>query len=119
MRQFKKILKFWRLIDSEGLLSLTNLAVLVVMIKIILVPATSIADLGVLLVSLLNYAHKRYTTTSTKISLLEGRFDEYEEKTRHFRKQMEINNIEILDRISKLGLSVGRGMDDDRTNPKF
>lgn len=41
-------------------LSLTNLAVMVCIVKIAIAPSISIVDMGALLLSLLNYGHKRY-----------------------------------------------------------
>lgn len=54
----RKIAEFLRLVDADGV-SITNLACYVAVGKIATTPALSMADIGVLLVALLNYAHRR------------------------------------------------------------
>ncbi len=46
--------------ERNGNLSLTNLAVAVCIVKIAIAPVISIPEIGALLLSLLNYGHKRY-----------------------------------------------------------
>jgi len=48
------------LLERSGKLSLTNLAVMVCVVKIAVAPVISIPEIGALLLSLLNYGHKRY-----------------------------------------------------------
>lgn len=55
----KQILKFLNLLDHEGGLSITNLAVIVVLIKLAVAPAATLTEAGALLISLGNYMHKR------------------------------------------------------------
>ncbi len=51
------------LVESRGgNLSLTNLAVMVCIVKIAIAPQISIPEIGALLLSLLNYGHKRFET---------------------------------------------------------
>ena len=63
--------KFMRVISPQGDgISITNIGCYIAMIKIALVPQASVADLGVLLISLLNYCHKRHVGgTSVESSL--------------------------------------------------
>lgn len=61
----KKIAEFLNLLDSQGRLSITNLAVLITLIKLAISPSASITEAGALLVALGNYAHKRFTVNNT------------------------------------------------------
>lgn len=56
---FKKVLKFLSLLDRGGNLSITNIAVIVCITKIAISPTFTITEVGALMLSLLNYAHKR------------------------------------------------------------
>jgi hypothetical protein len=47
------------LLDREGNLSLTSIAVLVVLVKLVLTPSVSLPETGALLLVLANYAHRR------------------------------------------------------------
>lgn len=61
LNQMKQILSFFNLLDTEGKLSISNVAVVVVLVKLAIAPAASLTEAGSLLVVLANYAHKRYT----------------------------------------------------------
>lgn len=61
----KKALDFVNLLDSEQRLSITSLAMYVVLVKVAISPAPSLADLGSLLLVLLNYAHKRVVISNS------------------------------------------------------
>lgn len=54
-----KLLKFLNLLDAAGNLSITNIAVIIVLAKLIMTPAVSITEVGMLLITLSNYAMKR------------------------------------------------------------
>lgn len=56
-----RVLKFLSLLDNEGNLSISNIAVIVCVTKLAIAPHFSVTEVGALMVSLLNYAHKRYT----------------------------------------------------------
>lgn len=60
-----KILSFLSLLDSEGRLSITNLAMYVCLAKLAIAPSASVVDLGALLLSFANYLHKRQTVANT------------------------------------------------------
>lgn len=55
----KQIADFLNLLDAQGKLSITNVAVIVCLLKLAFAPAASITEAGTLLVALANYAHKR------------------------------------------------------------
>lgn len=64
--RFEKIthyLNFLSLIDKEGKLSISNLAVLVVLAKLIFSPSESITEAGTLFTVIGNYAYKRYVNS--------------------------------------------------------
>ena len=57
---FIKLGRFIRVIDERSLcLSLTNIAVIIMLFKLVVVPAVSIVDIGALLVTLLSYSGKK------------------------------------------------------------
>lgn len=55
----KNVLKFFNLLDRGNKLSITNVAVIVCVTKMAIAPQVTIVDAGMLLISLLNYSHKR------------------------------------------------------------
>lgn len=55
-----KILTYIRINDEKGLLSLTNIAMILVLYKLAVTPALSIQDLTALFVSILGYQGKRF-----------------------------------------------------------
>lgn len=91
----KNLSKFFRLIDEQGQLSLTNLAVLVIIIKIAITSNVSIADAGALLISLLNYSGKKVLSQLKKpvLTLPEQLFDQTQDKIK-----------ELEGKISKLAV---------------
>lgn len=60
----KQLANFLNLLDAQGKLSITNVAVIVCLLKLAFAPAASITEAGTLLVALANYAHKRYTNAT-------------------------------------------------------
>lgn len=64
MKQFHKLLKFLNLTDRGGDLSITNIAVIVIITKMALAPFDWVTAAG-LMISLLNYAHKRSETNKS------------------------------------------------------
>lgn len=64
----KRVLNFLRLIDDDGHLSLTNLAVIVILVKTAIAPTLSVTDIGALLIAVLNYAHRRVVNTNSSLS---------------------------------------------------
>lgn len=51
---------FFRLIDEQGCASLTNIALMVVLYKLVMVQTTSITDIGALFIGLSGYNLKKY-----------------------------------------------------------
>lgn len=60
MVKLLRLLKFLNLLDATGSLSLTNVAVIIAIVKMASSHSAPV-DAGALFASLLNYAHKRYT----------------------------------------------------------
>lgn len=58
--------------ERNGNLSLTNLTVFVCIVKIAVAPVISIPEIGALLLSLLNYGHKRYEANKMLKSEIEA-----------------------------------------------
>ena len=54
-----KVVNFLRLIDAEAKLSITNVAVYVVLVKVAIAPEFTLMDAGALFVTLLNYSGKK------------------------------------------------------------
>ena len=63
---FKRLLKFLNLTDRQGNLSITNIAVIVCITKVAIAPTFTITEVGALMLSLINYAHKRVETNKNK-----------------------------------------------------
>ena len=59
MEKVFKILKFFRLVDNDNLLSITNISVMVMVAKIAATQATSMQDMAMGVVALMSYMHKR------------------------------------------------------------
>lgn len=60
MPSMQQVLTFFNMTDREGNLSITNIAMIVLIAKIALAPAVSIAEVAAFFIALLNYSHKRY-----------------------------------------------------------
>jgi len=58
--QAKRIMKFFRLTDDNGMLSLTNITMILVMYKVATVPAVSMSDITALALGVMGYQVKRY-----------------------------------------------------------
>lgn len=61
-----KIAQFLRVVDENKQLSITNIALIIVLAKLAVAPVVSITELGVLLISLGNYSHKRHVNKESK-----------------------------------------------------
>ena len=66
MDKLKAALSFLNLLDAEGRLSITNLAVVITLVKLAISPAASLTEAGMLLCTLTNYAHKRVVTAQAQ-----------------------------------------------------
>jgi hypothetical protein len=59
--KMKRLLIFFRLVDAhDGLISLTNVALIVVIVKLTLVKTPGLTELGTLLLALANYNAKKW-----------------------------------------------------------
>jgi hypothetical protein len=56
-----RVLVFLRLVDETGYLSLTNIAVILVLVKLMLVQAVNFSEMATLLTVISAYSFKRYT----------------------------------------------------------
>jgi hypothetical protein len=63
MSILKSILKFLNVLDANENLSITNLAVIVALVKLAIAPTASITEAGTLLIALANYGHKRFVSS--------------------------------------------------------
>lgn len=70
-------------------LSLSNLAVFVCVIKVAVAPAVSIPEIGALLLSLLNYGHKRYESNKAAKAELEAQAKVDSEQHNLIKEQSE------------------------------
>lgn len=61
---FKKTLSFLNLLDQQHKVSITNVAVVVLIVKIAAAPTLDFPTVAALLLSLLNYADKRRTNSN-------------------------------------------------------
>ena len=59
-----KVLDFCNILDDNRCLSLTNLAVIAMVVKMVCTKSPDMATLGATVVSLMNYMHKRSTNNS-------------------------------------------------------
>ena len=65
MKKLLALATWLNLIDSQAKLSLTNIALYVVLVKLSLTTNISLTECGALLLALLNYSHKRYVVSKT------------------------------------------------------
>jgi hypothetical protein len=56
----KRFLTFLNLLDNSGNLSITNVAVIICLVKIAMASQFSGTEVGALVATLLNYSHKRF-----------------------------------------------------------
>ena len=78
------------LVDGRGSsFSLTNLAVMVCIVKIAVAPQISIPEIGALLLSLLNYGHKRYESNKAAKAELDRQSKVDEEHQKHLDAHAE------------------------------
>jgi hypothetical protein len=87
-----KLLSFFRIIDEyDKKLSITNCAVIIVLIKLTLAPNTSVMDTGALFIAMASYAYKKHINkdigapkqedlVTPRIAQLEGELKEASKK---------------------------------------
>lgn len=52
--------RFFRLLDDNNVVSLTNIALMIVIGKLAITPSMAIPEIGALMLGVLNYSYKRY-----------------------------------------------------------
>jgi hypothetical protein len=83
MNKLHNLLKFLRLEDENGFLSLTNIAVLVCIVKVAMMASVGVPDLGALMLSMLNYGHKKHLAkkkdgvNAEEVQALKAKVDEH------------------------------------------
>ncbi len=81
-----KILQFFNLTDAQGNLSISNIAVIVLITKIALAPVLDWPTAAALLMSLMNYGHKRMigaqTSPGEEVEALAGQLQGLEDKVK-------------------------------------
>lgn len=109
MEWLKKASIFLRLIDENNQLSITNIAVYIVLVKIALVQDFNITDAGALFVCLLNYSGKKYLKhASEKKKLLSDEEGQaFKDKVTELEKTLKTKLKEAEDNYQKLHDKVG------------
>lgn len=70
---FFKVLAFCRIIDSyDQTLSLTNIGLIIILVKLAIVQQTSLVDLGALFLGLLSYQSKKVLTKDVALASLKS-----------------------------------------------
>jgi hypothetical protein len=95
----KSVANFLRLVDENGQLSLTNVAVLVVLVKLALTQNASLVDAGALFVSLLNYSGKKVLAAinapDPKATLPEQHYEEVASKIKDIQATVSSMSIAL------------------------
>lgn len=103
VKKIIKSLKFLNLIDREGNLSISNIAVIIVLVKLTLSPVLSIVDAGMLLVTLMNYAHKRHSV-SKSIKIDDNYKNEITTQISELSKKISDNESNVAAAMLRVGL---------------
>lgn len=94
----QKSLKFLRLTDENQVLSLTQIAFWVLIIKIALSVSPTLPEIAALLTVILNYSYKRYT-----LSKKEETSSEQDSKINALEEMVK----ELKDKVGKVSASLG------------
>lgn len=105
---FNRILKFLNLSDRGGNLSITNIAVIVLITKIALAPTVDWQAAGALMVALLNYAHKRKESAQAEAEL--NKVSEYVDV-----KDQVSKAVEKVESLAKLHETVAKQAEDTKS----
>jgi hypothetical protein len=89
---------FFRIVDNDNLLSLTNLVIFVSIYKIITAPVFTITEVSSLLISMLAYGYKRHTTKQKQ-----NMTDENKAALDELKEKVQV----ISDKASGLAVHVG------------
>lgn len=91
--------KFLRLIDENNEISLTNVAFMVIILKVALVQDTSMTDIAALLTVILNYSYKKHIALKKP--------EKHSEKTDSRLSKLEKAFSKVEDNVGKLLLAAG------------
>ena len=114
MKDISKLLKFLQLTDRQGDLSITNIATIVVITKIALAVSLDWGVISGLLITLLNYGHKRHEANKSVKDAAETPspidIEPIHESLKELRQELtKVKNVaaEAKDKASKMALSMG------------
>jgi esterase/lipase len=103
--KFHAVLRFLNLLDRAGKLSLTNLALWVLLVKVAMVGQLSVADAAVFFLGVLNYAHKRHETTKYEKQSFDTQESKFRSEVDSIRKQLDERISAVKDEVGKVALS--------------
>lgn len=98
----KRVAEFLRVIDiHDGNVSLTNVALLIVLVKLAVAPEVTLVDAGALLVALLSYQGKKLirkdvnkdSEAATQVAAMQERVDELASKVQQQQIALRINTL--------------------------
>lgn len=93
--KFSKILKFLNLTDFRGNLSITNIAVIIMVTKLAFLQSFSLTEVSAFLIAMLSYSHKRYESARAENKVNRT-------STELFKKVEELQN-----KVSAIDLKTG------------
>ena len=103
VKTITRSLRFLNLLDKDNNLSISNIAVCIVLFKLAIAPSLSLIDAGTLLVTLMNYAHKRHSVAKTV-----KQTNEFEQATinklKEFESKLSDNESNVAAAMLKVGL---------------
>lgn len=94
MPKIRLILSWLRITDDQGLLSLTNTALFIVLVKLAIAPSLTLVDAGALLLALLHYSGKKIIAlkqtklVSTQTLAVDPRLDVLEKQIESLKSAM-------------------------------
>lgn len=109
MKTIYKVLRFFNLIDRSNDLSITNIILITVVIRLVIAPVFSLEECGVLMLALLNYAHKRHEAAKVDRSMFQS-MNVIKAEVESFKKELaEVKAVseEAKDKVSKLSTANG------------
>lgn len=110
---FKKILTFFNLKDRSGNLSLTNTALIILMVKLAIAPEFSITEVSAFFIALLNYGHKRSVTAKAESEVIApidmGPLEKQLQDLSNEIKGVSEVAKDAMDKASKASLALGFG----------
>lgn len=108
---FFKVGQFLRLIDENRVLSITNIALWVIIAKIAAVQEASMTDIAALLTVVFNYAYKRYVKAKEPKEE-DTALVKYDKKLEDFQSQLK----DVKDKIGEVAFAAGfrKGFKNDR-----